>query len=213
MTAPETRPSLLLRIQNPCDQQAWTEFFEIYHPLILRLVGQRGLQDTDAREVTQEVLLSVAKSISRWEDDPARGSFRGWLARITRNLVVNFLIRQSRHPRGSGDSDFARWLDQVPSPESAESQFFDLEHRRQVFLWGVNEIQPEFRETTWQAFWQTCVAGRDVATVAKELKLTSGALYVARSRVMKRLREKVEEADKLEHQADPPVAHNPKIKR
>ncbi len=198
MTAPETRPSLLLRIQDPRDQQAWTEFFEIYHPLILRLVGQRGLQDTDAREVTQEVMVAVSKSIGRWEADPTRGSFRGWLGRVARNLVVNFLIRQSRHPRGSGDSDFARWLDQVPSPESADSRFFDLERRRQVFLWAVNEIQSEFRETAWQAFWQTSIEGRDVAVVSRELKLSTGALYVARSRVMKRLREKVEEAERTE---------------
>jgi RNA polymerase sigma factor (sigma-70 family) len=198
MTAPETRPSLLLRIQDPRDQQAWAEFFEIYHPLILRLVGQRGLQDADAREVTQEVLVSVSKSIGRWEADPQRGSFRGWLNRVARNLVVNFLIRQSRHPRGSGDSDFARWLDQVPSAESAESRYFDLERRRQVFLWVVSEIQPEFRETAWQAFWQTSIEGREVAVVARELKLSTGALYVARSRVMKRLREKVEEAERNE---------------
>lgn len=198
MTTPETRPSLLLRIKDPCDQQAWTEFFEIYHPLILRLVGQRGLQDTDAREVTQEVLVSVARSINRWEDDPARGSFRGWLARITRNLVVNFLIRQSRHPRGSGDSDFVRWLDQVPSPESDASRLFDLERRRQIFLWAVDEIRPTLGATTWQAFWQTCVEHRDVAVVSRELKMSTGALYVARSRVMKRLREKVEEAECLE---------------
>ena len=192
MTAPETRPSLLLRIQDPRDQQAWTKFFEIYHPLILRLVCQRGLQEVDAHEVTQEVLVAVSKSISRWEDDPQRGSFRGWLTRIARNLVVNFLIRQSRHPRGSGDSDLARWLDEVPSPESAESRLFDLEHRRQVFLWAVHEIQSEFRDTAWQAFWQTSIEGREVAVVARELKLSTGALYVARSRVMKRLREKVE---------------------
>lgn len=198
MTTPETRPSLLLRIKDPCDQQAWGEFFEIYHPLILRLVGQRGLQDTDAREVTQEVLVSVAKSIGRWEDDPVRGSFRGWLARITRNLVVNFLIRQSRHPRGSGDSDFARWLDQVPSPEADASRLFDLERRRQVFLWAMDEIQPTFREMTWKAFWLTCIECRDVAAVCRELKMSTGALYVARSRVMKRLREKVEEAERLE---------------
>lgn len=198
MTAPETRPSLLLRIRNPQDQRAWSEFFEIYHPLILRLVARRGLQDTDAREVTQEVLLAVAKSVDRWEVDPLRGSFRGWLARVTRNLVVNFLIRQSRHPQGSGDSDFGRWLNQVPSPESAESQFFDLERRRQVFQWAVNEIQPEFRDTTWQAFWQTSIVGNEVASVSRDLGLTVGALYVARSRVMKRLREKVEEAERSE---------------
>ena len=110
MTVPETRPSLLLRLRDARDQQAWGQFWEIYQPLILRLVRQKGLQDADAREVTQEVLLAVSKAVGAWDANPARGSFRGWLATIARNLVVNFLIRQSRHPRGTGNSDFARWF-------------------------------------------------------------------------------------------------------
>ncbi|MBC7817357.1 MAG: sigma-70 family RNA polymerase sigma factor [Planctomycetaceae bacterium] len=193
MTAPETRPSLLLRLRDTHDQRAWAEFWEMYQPLILRLVRQKGLQDADAREVTQEVLVSVAGAIGRWEADPARGSFRGWLATITRNLVVNFLIRQARHPRGTGNSDFIRWLDEVPSPDCGESQLFDLEHRRQVFLWAASEIETEFRSETWRAFWETSVTGRTVVEVSEELKMSAGAVYVARSRVMKRLREKVEE--------------------
>lgn len=194
MTAPETRPSLLLRMKDVRDQQAWSEFHQIYEPLIVRLVIQRGLQVGDAHEVAQDVLIAVAKSIGRWESDPARGSFRGWLSRITRNLVVNFLIRRSRHPRGSGHSDFVRLLDEVPAADEGESQTFDLEHRRQVFLWASSEIRMEFHDRHWQAFWQTSVEGRDVAEVAREFGISAGALYVARSRIMKRLREKVEEA-------------------
>ena len=193
MTAPETRPSLLLRLRDARDQQAWGEFLEIYQPLILRVVRRRGLQESDACEVTQEVLLSVAKAIGKWETDPARGSFRGWLATITRNLVVNFLIRQGRHPRGTGDSDFARWLDELPADDCGESRYFDLEHRRQIFLWAASEVETEFRSETWRAFWETSVAGREVVDVGHELKMSAGAVYVARSRVMKRLREKVEE--------------------
>ncbi len=143
--------------------------------------------------MTQEVLLAVSKAVGRWEADPARGSFRGWLATITRNLVVNFLIRQSRHPRGTGDSNFARWLDEVPSPDCGESQLFALEHRRQVFLLAASEIESEFRSEHWRAFWETSITGREVAEIARELKMSAGAVYVARSRVMKRLREKVSE--------------------
>ncbi|MDB5390591.1 MAG: polymerase sigma factor, sigma-70 family [Planctomycetaceae bacterium] len=194
MIAPETRPSLLLRLKDARDQQAWTEFYEIYQPLIVRLVSQRGLQDIDAREVAQEVLVAVSRAISRWESDPERGSFRGWLSRIARNLVVNFLIRQARHPRASGDSNMARCLDELPAPEGSESCLFDLEYRRQIFLWATSEIQAEFREKPWKAFWQTSVEGRDMAQVAQELGMSAGALYVARSRIMKRLREKIETA-------------------
>ena len=194
MTAPETRPSLLLRLRDAGDQRAWAEFLEIYQPLIQRLVRQRGLQDADAREVTQEALIAVAGAIGRWEADTNRGSFRGWLATIARNLVVNFLIRQARHPRGTGNSDFARWLNEVPAADRGESRLFDLEHRRQVFLWAAALIESEFRPETWRAFWETSVLGRSVEAVATELQMSAGAVYVARSRVMKRLRMKVEEA-------------------
>ena len=193
MTVSETRPSLLLRMRDAGNQQAWGEFLEIYQPLILRLARGKGLQDSDAREVTQEVLLSVANAVGRWDADPSRGSFRGWLSTITRNLVVNFLIRRDRHPRGTGNSDFVRWLEEVPDRDCAASAMFDLERRRQQFAWAASEIESEFRPATWSAFWKTCVEHCDVANVADELKMTSGAVYVARSRVMKRLREKVGE--------------------
>ncbi len=188
---PETRASLLLRLRDPRDRSAWDQFLQIYQPLIFRLARRRGIQDADAREVTQDVLMSVAGAIGRWETDPERGSFRGWLSTITRNLVVNYLIRQSRHPRGSGDSDLKQWLDEQPDPQSDESEFFDREEERQIFRWAAEQIRPEFQETTWTAFWQTAVEGREPADVARELGVVIGVIYVSRSRVMKRLREQV----------------------
>ena len=190
---PETRASLLLRLRDPQDQSAWSVFLQIYQPLIFRLARRRGVQDADAREVTQDVLMAVAGAISRWEADPARGSFRGWLSKITRSLVVNYLIRQSRHPRGTGDRDLKRWLEERPDPASDESALFDLEEERQLFVWAADQIRSEFRETTWQAFWRTAVDGRDAETVASELGVKIGVVYVSRSRVMKRLRERVQE--------------------
>ena len=194
---PETRPSLLLRLRDARDQQAWSTFLEIYQPLIYRVIRQRRVQDADAREVTQEVLLAVANSIDQWEADPQRGTFRGWLTTITRNLVVNFLIKQSRHPRGSGDSDFRRGLESLPAPAGDESALFDVEERRQIFRWAADRIRPEFREANWQAFWRTAVEGQSAIEVARELGISPGLVYVSRNRVMKRLREKVEDFRKL----------------
>lgn len=191
---PETHLSLLIRLRDPRNQQAWNEFLEIYEPLIARLIQRRGIQSADVGEITQEVLLAVASSIHRWESNPDRGTFRGWLATIARNLVVNFLIRQSRHPRGSGDTDLRRWLEDQPAPDGEMSALFDLERKRQTFHWASIQVQPEFKSTTWQAFWMTAVEERDVADVAAELGVTAGVVYVSRSRVMKRLREVVEEA-------------------
>lgn len=193
-SSPATRPSLLLRIRNPRDEQAWCEFVEIYEPLILRLARQRGMQEADARELTQEVLLAVAGAIDRWNPDPERGSFRGWLARVTRNLLVNFLARQRRQPRGVGDSDFQRWLEERPAPESAESRYFDMERKRRLFRWAAQQVRTQFQAPTWQAFWQTCVEGREIADVANEQRMSVGAVYVARSRVMASLRKRIEQA-------------------
>ena len=193
---PETRPSLILRLRDARDQQAWTTFLEIYQPLIYRIIRTRHVQDADAREVTQEVLLAVVGSIDRWEADPGRGTFRGWLTTITRNLVVNFLIKQARHPRGRGDTDFQRAIAELPAPEGEESAMFDLEQRRQVFRWAADRIRCEFRESNWLAFWRTAVEGNAVAEVARDLRISAGLVYVSRNRIMKRLREKVEEFEK-----------------
>ena len=190
---PETKPSLLLRLRDSQDQQAWSTFLEIYQPLIYRIVRQRRIQDADAREVTQEVLLAVAGSIDRWEADPNRGTFRGWLTTIARNLVVNFLIKQSRHPRGSGDSDIRREIDELPAADGEQSVLFNMEEKRQIFRWAAERVRQEFRETHWQAFWLTAIDGRNAIEVATELGISVGLVYVSRNRVMKRLREKVEE--------------------
>ena len=191
MPVPETRASLLMRLRDPQDQSAWEVFLQIYQPLIFRLARSRGIQEADAHDISQDVLIAVAGSIDRWESDPRRGSFHGWLSRITRNLMVNFLIRQSRHPRGIGNREFQCWIEARPDPRSEESALFDREEERQLFRWAAERIRPEFRETTWKAFWQTAFEVRDAVRVAEELGVSVGVVYVSRSRVMKRLREQV----------------------
>ena len=186
---PETRPSLLLRLRDPQDEPAWREFLEIYEPLIERLGRRRGLQDADVRELVQDVLLAVAGAIDRWEPSRERGLFRGWLATVTRNLTVNLLKREARHPRGSGDSNFQELLEQHPDPKCGTTALFDLEYRRQIFQWAAERIRHEFQPSTWSAFWETCVEQRSVESVVAEFGLTRGAVYVSQSRVMARLRE------------------------
>src|SRR3954447_14286412 len=128
--SPNTRSSLLIRLRDPQDERAWAEFLEIYTPLVYRLARQKGFQDADASDLTQEVFRAVASAIDRWDPDPARGSFRGWLFRIARNLIVNLLAAQFRHPRGTGGSDFQDFLESRPAPECEESRVFEIEYRR-----------------------------------------------------------------------------------
>ncbi len=193
---PETRPSLILRLRDPQDEQAWSEFLDIYEPLIERLGRRKGLQNADVRELVQDVLVSVASAIERWEPSPERGSFRGWLATITRNLTINLLKREARYPRGSGDSNFQQLLEQQPDPNCGTTALFDIEYRRRMFQWAADCVQSEFQASTWSAFWLTCVEGRSVAVAAEELGLSRGAVYVARSRVMSRLKETIEHRQK-----------------
>lgn len=191
MRTPETRQSLLLQLQDLQNQEAWSEFVAIYQPLIEELARTQGVQPVDAAEIAQVVLLAVAKAAPKWDLEPIV-RFRAWLRTATRNVVVNFLIQQSRQPKPTGDSDFQQWLEQVPV-SSSESGLFAEEERRRVYDWAVERARAEFEGSTWQAFWKTAVEGSDVSTAARELQMSAGAIYVARSRVLNRLREKVQE--------------------
>lgn len=194
---PETRPSLLLRLRNPQDERAWSEFVEIYEPLIESLARRSGLQHADARELVQDVLVAVARAIDGWNPDPARGSFRGWLFRIARNLMVNLLKREGRQIRATGDSELRRLLNEQPDPTCGDTALFDLEYRRRMFRWAAERIRNEFQESTWEAFRLTCVDGLEIDAVAMQLGMSRGAVYVARSRVMARLKNHIE---KIEHE-------------
>lgn len=191
--SPETRPSLLLRLGSTRDERAWEEFVALYGPLVRRLARRSGLQGADADDLAQEVFRAVAGAIGRWDSDPSRGSFRAWLARIARNLIVNLMAARRRHPAGigAGGTDMVTML--LEQPDSAEdSAIFDLEYRRRLFALAADRIREEFREPTWQAFWRTGVDGQDVRSVAEALGLSPGSVYVARSRVMARLRREIE---------------------
>jgi RNA polymerase sigma factor (sigma-70 family) len=190
---PNTRRSLVLRLQNLDDQAAWAEFVGLYEPLLYRLARARGLQDADARDLCQDVFRAVASAIERWDPDPAKGRFRGWLFRIARNHVVDFLAGQGRHPRGSGRTSVHDMLQARPADDAGAEAEFAIEFRRRAFHWVAGQVKNEFTDTTWRAFWMTGVENRPVGDVARELGMSPGAVYVARSRVLARLRGRVEQ--------------------
>lgn len=191
--SPETRASLILRLRDRDDLQAWQEFSEIYQPLVFRLAVAKGFQHSDALDLAQEVLVRVAGAVDRWDPAAEKGSFRGWLYRIARNLMIDFLNRDRRQPSaiGSGGPLSQDFLNLAPARETAESRAFDLEFRRQVFNWAADRIQSSFTDTTWTAFWRTAVENQPAVAVAAKLNLSVGAVYVARSRVMQRFRQEV----------------------
>jgi RNA polymerase sigma-70 factor (ECF subfamily) len=190
---PTTRRSLVLRLRNAGDHQAWAEFVEIYEPLVYKLARNRGLQDADAQDLCQDVFQAVAEAIERWDPDPEKGSFRGWLFRIARNHAVDFLNGRHRHPQGTGRSSVQDLLEAQPDGDDDADNEFATEFKRRAFRWAAERVRTEFTETTWQAFWRTGVENRPVAVVARELGLSEGAVYIARSRVLAQLRARVQE--------------------
>ncbi len=191
-SAPETRPSLLIRVRDPADRAAWQEFVEIYRPVILRLAQQKGMQAADTEDIAQEVLVAVAKAVEQWEHDPKRARFRTWLHRVANNAVLDALTC-GKPDCGSGGSSLQTALAHKESRNGPDSDLLRLEDRREVFRWAARQVRKEFHPETWDAFWLTAVEGRSVEVVARELTKDSGAVYAARSRVMRRIRKKATE--------------------
>jgi RNA polymerase sigma factor (sigma-70 family) len=191
---PITRPSLLVRLRHPDDGRAWAQFVAIYTPLVYRFARRRGLQESDAADVTQEVFRAVARGIRKFEYDCRQGSFRGWLIAVARSKLQNFLSRQKAKIKGAGGTAALQRLEQQPSPADDEA-FIELEHRRSLFEWAVEQIHGDFQESTWQAFWQTGVEGKNTKEVAESLGMSVGAVYIARSRVLARLKEKIRQIE------------------
>jgi RNA polymerase sigma factor (sigma-70 family) len=190
--APQTRVTLLTRLKDGGDTQAWREFVHLYGPVVYGFARKRGLQDADAADLMQEVLRSVARNAEKMEYDPTRGTFRGWLYTVTRNKIYNFLSGQKNKPKASGDSGAQERLDSVPSRLPEEDPDWDIEYQRRMSAKAMERVEGEFQKNTWKAFMGTAVQGRSAAEVGSELKMTAGAVYVAKSRVLARLREEVQ---------------------
>ena len=193
LPSPETRPLLLVRLGSARDEAAWAEFLAVYEPLICGSCA-KGLQESDARDVCQQTLAAVAGDIEQWKPDGGAASFRRWLFTIARNRTIKFLVSERRGagPRRDGRPGKARIAARCHVSLSAQ---FDRELRQQLLLHAASQIRDEFRASTWQAFWRTCVDGRTAAEAAAELKMSTGNVYVARSRIIARLRERVSELE------------------
>ncbi len=189
--SPETRHTLLARLHGDRDEAAWHEFVAIYRPLIYRLIRSRGLQDADAQELTQDALVAVARAIESDSPDFQGGSFRGWLSRIARNMMINFLTRRRPGQQGAGGSDFQRLLSEQPAASEEQATVFDVEQKRELFRWAADQVRDSFHPATWQAFWRTTVDGEPIAQTANALGLSIGSAYAARSRVMARLKQTI----------------------
>jgi|SRR5581483_560333 len=190
--APGTHGSLLLRVRDSADGPAWAQFVQIYAPLIYGFARKKGLQDADAADLTQDVLTACARALRGLEYDPARGSFRGWLFTAVRRQLARFWQRRSRQAQGTGDTEMLHVLGEQVAPE--EEATWDLDFERRLFHWAAAQVRHCVSETSWQAFQQTALDARDPKDVARTLGLTVAAVYMAKSRVLARIKELIEEA-------------------
>jgi RNA polymerase sigma-70 factor (ECF subfamily) len=178
-----------LRIREPADAEAWETFVRVYGPLFYRHCRGRGLQDADAAEVTQEVLLQVSRSIRRFDYRPDYGRFRDWLGTLTRQRINRFLKRKAGQIEAQAES-FEAGLDDIASPEQ-DTQWTE-EFQTHILKTALMQIRPHFEEHTWQAFQDVWLEGRPAAEVAAALDQKLEWVYMAKSRVLKRLREEVQ---------------------
>ena len=192
--SPGTRASLLVRIRDAGDKDAWRQFVALYAPLIHGLARGRGLQDADAADLTQEVLRAVALAAPVLVYDPARGSFRGWLYTVTCNKVRDFLDSRANRERGSGDSQTHQLLVEKQAKDD-EADRWERDYQRHVFALAADQVRASFEPSTWQAFWLIAVEGKTGADTAKTLNMSVGAAYVAKSRVLARLKKHVQQLE------------------
>jgi RNA polymerase sigma-70 factor (ECF subfamily) len=191
---PTTRASLLVRIRDARDQEAWGQFVQIYAPVVYWYARKHALQDADAADLTQDVLRAVSAGAGRLNYDPERGSFCSWLFTVAHHKLYDLLARQRRELRGSGDSEVQELLAEHPASQEDKS-VWDQEYEQRLFNWAAEQVRDEFHDSTWQAFWQTAVQGKTGKETAQALKLTVAAVYLAKSRVMARLKEKIQELE------------------
>lgn len=196
MNSPETRPSLLLRIRDPDDREAWREFDRMYRPVIVRLAKIKGMQTADAEDLAQRVLMSVSGSIARWQPDSTRAKFRTWLNRVTHNAILNAVTRTA--PDCAAGNANTAFMNELAISGQTQRQWLVTEVRREMFQVAAAAIRDEFQPETWSMFWETAVRGREIAQLADSLDKSKGAIYAARSRVMSRLREKINQMQLLE---------------
>jgi RNA polymerase sigma-70 factor (ECF subfamily) len=180
----QTPVSLLQRLRQPDEKQAWDRFVELYTPLLLYWARRLGLQEPDAADLVQEVLTLLVRKLPEFSYDPQR-SFRGWLRQVTLNKW------REKQRRAAAVREQGTPPDDLAGPDSVEAGWED-EYRQYLVRRALELMQREFQPTTWKACWEMVVSGRPAAEVAAELNLSAGAVRAAKFRVLARLRQELE---------------------
>jgi RNA polymerase sigma-70 factor, ECF subfamily len=187
----ETRQSLLLRAQTG-ETDAWKDLTDLYRPLILAWLARQGVPAWDLEDLCQDVLLSVVKNLPGFQHSGQRGAFRAWLRTIVCSRTVDYWRAIDARPQASGGSGATAALQQIADPDSELNRQWDHEHDRYVLHCLLDLIEQEFEPITLRAFRRLALDGASGAQAADELGLSVAAVYVAKSRVLARIRQEAE---------------------
>ena len=190
MADPPTSKSLLVKARDCSDQAAWCRLTELYEPLIERWVRPHVAQRADAEDLVQEVMTTLVRELPRFDHNERPGAFRSWLRTITIHRLRAYWDKRDARPAGAGGADPQEALAQLADPSSALAVSWDEEHDRHVTKTLLASIRLEFQPATWRAFERQVREGRSASEVAEEMSLSVNAVLIAKSRVLKRLREK-----------------------
>jgi RNA polymerase sigma-70 factor, ECF subfamily len=175
------------------DPEAWKRIVRLYYPLVRGWCQRYSLQAEDAADVSQEVFRTLSGNVGRFRREGGQNSFRGWLHGITHRQLLAHWRQQKQHPPATGGSEAQRWFIEQPEAESDCSSEGALDaspdDRRVVLRRALELLREGVTERTWQAFWRTAVEGETPADVAGDLGMSVNAVYVAKARMLARLRE------------------------
>jgi len=191
----ESTSSSLLQRAKQQDPVAWERIAQLYTPRIYQICRQAGLHTSDAADVTQEVFRSVSVSLSKFRKEHSGDSFRGWLWTITRNKIRDHFRNMAKRPNATGGSSLQEQFQQLPEAPPLEDDDRAGEMRSSLLRRAMEIMQTDFEETTWQAFWLTAVEQQPAADVSDILGIKVPAVYMAKSRVLRRLREELDGMD------------------
>lgn len=194
---PATRYSLIARVQSPENREAWEDFVLAYRPVIYRMARRRGLQDADAQDLTQAVLMRIAGAIDRWEPTDSGVRFRHWLSRVAKNAIINAITR-SPQDAAAGGTAAQDLLAQQTEPDSDLEAELARERMREQYLRAAAVVRNDVNPETWLAFELSVIEGESCEKVSQLIGKSVGTVYAARSRVMRRLRDEVQQLEQYE---------------
>jgi RNA polymerase sigma-70 factor (ECF subfamily) len=184
-----TSLSLLQRIKNG-DNSGWQRVVELYSPLARHWCRRWDIEGADADDVLQGVFRSAAESIATFRREGEKDTFRGWLRGITRHRILAFCRNRDLRQAAVGGSDAQQRLHEIPEP-AADSDSEEAEHFSTLVHRALIQLRGEFEPRSWQAFWRTAVDDQPSRDVAAELGMSANAVRMAKSRVLRRLREEL----------------------